>query len=192
TATRCRVGLEDIAEDARSVAGAPTAFNVATRVRAAAASRGSARQGLVDRLLERAGVLRVLNPPPVDEERGSAVHSHRHRLPLTALAGGGRLAAGETPLQPRHVEAPRRPDLLDLCGKVLLRDLRLLPEQPVVNLPELIVALLECARRRHRRVLRPGVDLRERHLLEHEPHLVLVLRVDFLLEELPGAYAVQT
>jgi hypothetical protein len=34
TATRCRVGLEDIAEEGRSLAGAPTAFNVAARVRA--------------------------------------------------------------------------------------------------------------------------------------------------------------
>src|SRR5262245_13985056 len=92
TATRCRVGLEDIADEGPSLAAAPAAFNVATRARTSAASRGRARQGLVERLLECARVLSVLYPPSVDEERRGGVDAHARRFALIRFDRVDRLA----------------------------------------------------------------------------------------------------
>src|SRR5439155_23837969 len=98
----------------------------------------------------------------------SRVDAEGRRLALVGLDGVERLLAFQALLELRDVEAAALRDLRRLGGQVVLGDLALLREEAVVHGPELVVALLEPAFRGDGGILGPGMDARERVILEDE------------------------
>src|SRR5579871_4284990 len=146
-------------------------------------------QLLVDDLLEALVALRAAHPPAVDEERRRRADPEARGLRLVRLDRVERLAPVETVLELRGVEPPGLADLDRLVLHVVLGDLALALEEPVVHHPELVVALLGPARGRDRAVLGPGVDAREREVLEHEADPIAVLLEHLVLERGVGTGA---
>src|SRR5713226_3296513 len=124
----------------------------------------------VDRVLEL-----LVRHGAVDEH---AVHEERRRPADARLLAGllvrldqrALLAAVQALIEPRAVE----PQLLRVALQVLDGELLLVGEHAVVQLPELVAALVGRAGARLGRLLREGVEV-EREVAEDEAHLADVL-----------------
>src|SRR5437870_4960466 len=182
---RRRMGTSDwCATNGRALAGPHPRRQYVNTSTPAAAQNGLPLRAelLIDQLLEVLRGLRAGEPSAVDEEGGCGIDAERRPLALIRLDGIERLLAVEALLELRDVHPGALGDLRHLVPQVVLGDLALLREEPVVHGPELVVALLETALRCDRSVLGPGMDAGEGEVLVDEAHLVAVILQHLVLE----------
>src|SRR5438552_5702686 len=124
----------------------------------------------LDRVLELLVRHRAVDEDAVHEERRRSVDSRFLPGLLVGLDHGPLLAAVQALVEPRAVE----PGLLRVSLQVLDGELLLVGEHPVVQLPELVPALVGRAGARLGGLLREGVEV-EREVAEDQAHLSVVL-----------------
>src|SRR5437899_3524111 len=124
----------------------------------------------VDRVLELLVGHRTVDEDAVDEERRRPADARLLAGLLVGLHQRALLAAVEALLEPGAVEA----EVLGIALQVVDRELLLVGEHAVVQLPELLPALVGRTGARLRRLLRERMEL-EREMAEHQPHLAVVL-----------------
>src|SRR5438132_3325547 len=124
----------------------------------------------VDRVLELLVRDRAVDEDSVDEERRRPAHPRFLAGLLVGFHQRLHLAAVQALVELRGVE----PDLLGVALQVGDRQLLLVAEHLVVQLPELVGPLVRGARSRLRRLGREGMEI-EREVAEDELHLAVVL-----------------